>query len=109
MPSFFERHSTTIINVTSILAAFAVMVAFIDQRFDAQAQRILGSAADVNQPFNAQETCVNQQLFNAQNKYMSQLFNAQNKYTNRRIDALEADVAALRRLVSGISRARLTP
>ena len=87
MPNFFKKYSETLITVATVIAAFAALVAIVDQRF------------------NAQEKLMNQR-FDAQDKHINQRFEALEQRLDdqdRRFDRLADDSAELRKLTVGIS------
>ena len=124
MPNFFERHSNTIITVTSIILAFVGLVTINDRRFDAQdrliSQRLDAQDRLISQRFDAQVKSTAERL-DAQDKSTAERLDAQDKSTaqrfdalgkrmddlraemNRRFDDLTDEVSTLRELISRIS------
>ncbi len=105
MPNFFEKHSTTLTTIATIIIAFAALVAIVHQRFDAQDKLI-------SQRFDAQDRRTDNldasmnQRFDAQDKRtdnleanMNRRFDAQ----ERRFDRLTDEVSELRKLTVSIS------
>lgn len=94
MPNWIEKHGNTVITVSTIVLAFAALVAIFDQRFDAVDQRLDAQDRYINQRFDAQDKYINQR-FDAVN----QRFDAQ----DRRLEDLVKDVSELRELAVNIS------
>ena len=112
MPTFFGKHSDTLVTIATIIIAFLGLVALVDQRFnaqeklinqrfDAQDRRIDNLEADMNRRFDAQDKRIDNleadmnRRFDAQDKR----FDAQDK----RFDRLTDDISELRKLTVGIS------
>ena len=87
MPNFFEKHSTALTTIATIIIAFAALVAIVHQRFDAQDKLI-------SQRFDAQDRRTDNLDAN-----MNRRFDAQ----ERRFDRLTDEVSELRKLTVSIS------
>ena len=111
MPTYFEKYGNTFITLAAIIAAFVGLVAingnrldvqdrFINQRFDAQDRFNNQLFELVNQRFDAQD-----QRLDAQDRLMNQHFEAVNQRLDaqdKRLDRLTDEVSELRRLIVGI-------
>ena len=109
MPSWFEKHSNTLITVATIIVAFGALVTIFDQRLDAQDRLI-------SERFDAQDRLISER-FDAQDRYIDQRFDAMDRSINQRfeavaqrfdavderIDRLTEEVAELRTLLVGIN------
>ena len=94
MTDFFARHGHTFITVSTVVLAFAALVAILDQRLDAQDRHI-------DQRLDAHEKLINQR-FDAQDRYINQRFDAVDQRfdavdqrldaQDKRMDNLEADM-----------------